>query len=513
MNYRNLKINFAIVLMLLGGAVLVTSGNAQKTPARWKTDIPKTWIDDEIAALEIPLYDPANSPKHIPSEYYYRIPVRPIYKSYAVYAPGKEPPGYFERLSKQEPEIIFDAEKLKTEQDWIRAGELVFDAPISTGKLGGNGPNSELYLRDLKWYERTRAPIANDGTLPFYRYVISEKGKIEIGILSCAMCHTRVMPDGRILKGAQGNFPFDRAMGHDYRSINDVQDARTLERVLFTVPGGDSRPENQFGKMSVEDIALAHEAIPPGVLARHRSNPAYPVQVPDLIGVKDRRYLDRSGLQLHRSLVDLMRYAALNQGGDDLARFGDFLPIAQFFEGKLPDPNTQTRYSDDQLYALALYLYSLKPPKNPNMFGALAARGKTVFEREGCAGCHMPPLYTNNKLTPADGFKVPAEHRQKYDILGMSVRTDPNLTLKTRRGTGYYKVPSLKGVWYRGPFEHSGSVATLEDWFDPRRLQDDYVPTGFKGYGVKTRAVKGHVFGLDLSAGDRTALIAFLRTL
>jgi hypothetical protein len=94
------------------------------------------------------------------------------------------------------------------------------------------------------------------------------------------------------------------------------------------------------------------------------------------------------------------------------------------------------------------------------------------------------------------------------------VGTDPTLALKTRRGTGYYKVPSLKGVWYRGPLEHSGSVATLEDWFDPRRLRDDYVPTGFKGGGgVKTRAVKGHEFGLKLSAEDRKALIAFLKTL
>ena len=72
---------------------------------------------------------------------------------------------------------------------------------------------------------------------------------------------------------------------------------------------------------------------------------------------------------------------------------------------------------------------------------------------------------------------------------------------------------SLKGVWYRGPFEHSGSVATLEDWFDPNRLKDDYVPTGFKGYGVKTRAVKGHEFGLQLSAEDKRALIAFLKAL
>jgi hypothetical protein len=69
------------------------------------------------------------------------------------------------------------------------------------------------------------------------------------------------------------------------------------------------------------------------------------------------------------------------------------------------------------------------------------------------------------------------------------------------------------GVWYRGPFEHNGSVATLEDWFDPKRLDEDYVPTGFKGYGVKTRAVKGHRFGLDLSELDRKTLIAFLKTL
>ena len=102
---------------------------------------------------------------------------------------------------------------------------------------------------------------------------------------------------------------------------------------------------------------------------------------------------------------------------------------------------------------------------------------------------------------------------KRYDILPVMVGTDPASALTTRRGTGYYKVPSLKGVWYRGPFEHNGSVATLEDWFNPARLREDYVPTGFKGYSVRTRAVKGHEFGLYLSAGDKQALLAFLRTL
>jgi hypothetical protein len=54
---------------------------------------------------------------------------------------------------------------------------------------------------------------------------------------------------------------------------------------------------------------------------------------------------------------------------------------------------------------------------------------------------------------------------------------------------------------------------TLEDWFDPRRLRDDYLPTGFRGVGMTTRAVKGYVFGLNLRAADRRDLIAFLKTL
>jgi hypothetical protein len=113
----------------------------------------------------------------------------------------------------------------------------------------------------------------------------------------------------------------------------------------------------------------------------------------------------------------------------------------------------------------------------------------------------------------ADGFEVPDGHRARFDIMRASVGTDSTSTLKTRRGTGYYKVPSLRGVWYRGPFEHNGSVAALEDWFDRARLRDDYVPTGYVGHGVRTRAVPGHPFGLGLSADDKQALIAFLTTL
>ena len=526
---RGVTHRFSALCALLAAlcAPVVNHGSgAQTSPGGFHPSVPRMWEDQAMATVEVPLANPIGSPKHVSADYYYRIPVRPIYKQYLVYAPGHEPPGYMDWLKQQEPQIVWNDKgrtpPLKTEADWIKAGKIVFDSPIH---LDIEDAVTLTEARDPAWYRKTGTPIANDGTMPFARYFIREKGKVEIGAFSCATCHTRVMPDGSILKGAQGNFPLDRSLAFSYRAsvsgskdpAQALGDVRANERSLYAVPWLRPDPLASLGRMSVDDIALPHDAIPPGVMDRHGTNPFYPVQVPDLIGVKDRHYLDRTGLQQHRGIVDLMRYAALNQGGDDLSNFDGFIPADYRNFKKLPDPadpeNVGGRYSDEQLHALALYVYSLQPPPNPNKFDSLAEHGQKVFEREGCVSCHTPPLYTNNKLTPAEGFTPPPGAKEKYDILPISVGTDPNLTVKTRRGTGYYKVPSLKGVSYRSMFGHSGWCATLEDWFDPRRVRGDYVPTGFKPYGVKTYAVKGHPFGLDLSAEDRRALIAFLKTL
>ena len=87
----------------------------------------------------------------------------------------------------------------------------------------------------------------------------------------------------------------------------------------------------------------------------------------------------------------------------------------------------------------------------------------------------------------------PKDHPFREDILPISVGTHPGLALKTRKGTGLYQVPSLRGVWYRGLYLHDGSVASLEEMFD--------------------RTGCAHEFGLKLSTDDKSALIAFLNTL
>lgn len=498
----------SIRYLALAVFLIVLVNQPQDSKVAFTPTIPKTWDDVAMASVELPLATRGMTPVKVSADFYYRIPVMKIYKSYPVYAPGKEPPDYIEFLRQQDPQIVFDAIQLKTEEDWIKAGEVVFDAPLGTEP--GISKPEELYVRVPAWYEATGTLVTRDGVMPYLRYVVREKGKVELGILSCASCHTRVLTDGSVIKGAQGNYPSDRAIAYSLRT-RGFAGVRPLQRMLYAAPWLKDDLHNQLETMRPEEVATVFDLIPSGVNARHGTSPLQPVQIPDLIGVKERKYLDRTGLQRHRSMVDIMRYAASNQTGDLVSRYGQFQPLGVF--GGPPQPTAIVRYSDEMLYALAFYLYSLKPPANPNKFDALAARGKKIFESEECSECHTPPLYTNNKLTVAEGFTVPPTDKLKYDIQPVSVKTDPTLALKTRRGTGYYKVPSLRGVWYRGPFEHSGSVATLEDWFDPSRLRSDYVPTGWKGYGVKNRAVKGHEFGLWLKPEDKAALIAFLRSL
>jgi len=456
-------------------------------------DIPRTWQQSAVDTLELPLAAAKFSPVHIDEASYYRIPERVIYKSYPVYAPGREPAGYADWLKTVEPEVAFDASHLTDEDQWISAGEIVFNAPTSLHPLFFTADD----LRNPAFLAQTGMPVAKDGTIPFARWVVRRKGSVELGSMGCSTCHTRVLADGTVVPGAQGNNPNDRQGALLLRKSAGATGAeKALAQVRsfarqFELPWLADDINHLPASMTLDQFIAAGEAIPPGVTARANTSILLPPQIPDLIGVRDRRFLDHTGLIRHRSIADLMRYSSLAQDVFSADRYGDAAAAAPGVPA--------ARYSDAQLYALALYLYSLRPPANPNRFDSSAERGAALFEREKCGDCHTPPLYTNNRLVPAD--------------TAAGIGVDPRYALETRKGTGYYKVPSLKGVWYRGPFGHNGPATALEDWFDPSRLNPDYVPTGFKGYDGKTRSIPGHPFGLRLSPAERKDLIAFLKTL
>lgn len=442
--------------------------------------IPITWDEAALASMQTPLRDPSRTPKHMSSGDYNQIRALVFYKTYPVYATGREPAGYMERLLQAEPETVFDPARLHTPEDWTKAGEAIFDAPTFF-------ENPKTSRTNPEWFSAAAVPVAADGTYPYVRYVIRKKGQIELGGNSCAVCHTRAMPNGSVLKGAQGNFPVGAISSQSLLRMAKLGNAadlleKSVKPMLtsfFSAPWIRPDPAERLAKLTLEELAAHNSQIPTGVMPRDGATFDASPQIPDLIGIRERRYLNHTGTHLHRSIGDLMRYSALAQGADMGSAWGDFRLVEKL-------PPFLSRYSDEALYALAMYIYALQPPPNPNRADAKSRAGKLVFDREGCGGCHTAPLYTNNQLMTA-----------------RAIGTDPELAMRSRHGTGYYKVPSLKGVWYRGPFGHGGASPTLEDWLDPVRL---------KGGGSR-KAVPGHEYGLRLNPRERSALIAFLKTL
>ena len=164
-----------------------------------------------------------------------------------------------------------------------------------------------------------------------------------------------------------------------------------------------------------------------------------------------------------------------------------------FFDPRLNDPTrfpiavkagfANVRNTPDlitsKLAALHLYQLGLEAPKPPSKsFDAAAAkRGEKIFNGIGtCAGCHIPPLFTE----PGQNLHPPAA------ICTDSFQAD-------RSPTGMYRTTPLKGLsaHAKGGFWHDGRFPTLD-------------------------AVVEHYnscFGLGLSAGQRADLVQFLKSL
>jgi len=140
--------------------------------------------------------------------------------------------------------------------------------------------------------------------------------------------------------------------------------------------------------------------------------------------------------------------------------------------------------------ALAAYIDSLADSLPPPDFAAAASpNGAGLFEAT-CSSCHVPPAFTGEPVSLA--------------VIG----TDPTIGLSADRGTGAYRVPSLRGVGARGPLLHDGTLPSVDAMFDPARLTDTFAQ---RLHGAGT--VPGHLFGLDLSDGDRQDLLTYLHSL
>jgi hypothetical protein len=471
----------------------------------------RLWDDAALASWGVPLAGLGQRPRYRPTSEYYSATVDNL-RTYPVYHPSREPAGYRESLIARGPQPLIDPSALTSDAAWIAAGERVFEELDTPGSRTAD-PDVIAHFTNAaaidKFRDASHDVITKDGILLDYRWVVGTDGVLRISLSSCAGCHSRLMPDGTVLSGAPSNYdlsdaPAVQTMLDQIRVLPNASEAERFY-AQYGVPWLPDDPHATFKAKTNEEMAALEardSGGPPGALfARVNGSPLYKTRMADLRGIADRRYLDATATHLNRGPEDVARYGILVEYADT-ASFGPYV--------MMPGP-LSVRPPDEAMLAMARYLYSLAPAQSPLPHDALVERGRGVFDDLDCASCHPPPLYTTNQVVAVDGFTprtVPG-----VAIAKERVGTDPSLALRTRKGTGFYRIPSLRGLWYRGLYEHSGSITTLEEWFDPRRLEDDYVPSGFRGPGVQHRAVPGHEFGLDLAPDDKQALIAFLRTL
>lgn len=499
---------WAILVVVIAGC---SSPSAAPTPMA--IAVPRLWDDAALASWATPVAGLGVPPTYPSSVEYYAAPVDNL-RTYPLYHPDHEPPGYRDWIRGQGPRPIIEPAGLRTEADWIEAGRRVFEE-LDTPASRSADPRVIAHFTSSTAIDAYRDEhhdaMTRDGVILDFRWVVDQNGVLTVSFSSCAGCHTRLMPDGTVLRGAPCNFDLSAAAAVQLMLAQLEDQPAPLGELLyrdFGVPWLADDPHVRFRAMPDDEVRkfmALDPGEPPGTtFARFNGSLLYPTRMADLRGIKDRRWLDATATHRNRGPADVARYGILVE----YAESGVFGPHRM----RPPEQmHMRVRPPDEAMYAMALYLYSLDPAPSPHRFDELARRGQAVFTASGCPDCHTPPAYTSNEVVPVDGVERP--YPDGLDVLPRRVGTDPGLALRTRKGTGFYKIPSLRGLWYRGLYEHNGSVASLEDWFDPRRLRPDYVPSGWRGRGVTARAVPGHRFGLDLAADDRRALIAFLETL
>jgi hypothetical protein len=479
-----------------------------------QTKVPKIWDDKTLEDWATPIAALSVRPGQFTSGEYYAAPVENL-KTYPVYRPDREPARYWEWLRKQKPQPLVDVSNINTREDWIKAGDSAFRTLVDPS-LRRSDPESIQAVRNIAGYDGVWT--MQDGSLSGLRWVVTERG-IELGFTACAGCHHQPRADGTIGWGVPLGGPpapsrslSPRLPPRSSSSSRFVGDSRSTQYWrTFTVPWAPDPRIERFRDMPDAAFGTARSElgppIPVNVWARNHGSPYFMTKIPDLNNVRFSSYMDATGTHKLRGPEDIARYAAFVSGADPM-EFGSYRILA-------PEQRRITfRFADEVLYAIGQYLMSLEPARNPDPAPpTLIARGREIFSRETCVNCHVPPNYTSGKLTLAQGFTPPADHPNKADIINISVGTDPGLAMRTRKGTGFYKIPSLRGLWYRPLLLHDGSVASLEEMFDPDRLKPDHVPGGWKGPGVTKRAIPGHPFGLGLTSDDKKALLAFLRSL
>lgn len=187
------------------------------------------------------------------------------------------------------------------------------------------------------------------------------------------------------------------------------------------------------------------------------------------------------------------------------------------------------------------FLRSKRPPKYPfPVDSGLASKGEAIYGKE-CAYCHAiaPGSRVGKVIDVAevgtDDNRLVTWTGQAAQIANEKVASLGVQRINMVKTNGYQSV-LLDGLWLRAPYLHNGSVPNLREMLEPQekrakvfwRGYDVYDPAnvGFDTQSAEAQRVgfrfdtslkgngnQGHLYGTKLSAGDKRALLEYMKTL
>jgi CxxC motif-containing protein (DUF1111 family) len=115
------------------------------------------------------------------------------------------------------------------------------------------------------------------------------------------------------------------------------------------------------------------------------------------------------------------------------------------------DAHPEPEITDDETLDLAFFLSNLAPPPRAGSLAPEVLLGELLFERTGCARCHVPAL--ESALGPVPLFSDLLLHDVWPD--GFRGMSEPDA------GPGVFRTPPLWGVRDTAPYLHDGRAASL----------------------------------------------------
>ena len=185
----------------------VTTPAITQTPSPHPTDgkltrAPRIWTEDKFRDWANPIAGINLRPKHLSEADFYSAPVVDL-RTYPVYHPDYEPPGYLESLKKRGPEPLLTLGKARTREGWIEAGRRVFEE-LDAPQTRTSDFRAIEYVRSREALKAFPVGMSKDGQLSGFRWVVETTGELKLTIHECFGCHSRVTPGGTVIIGGQG---------------------------------------------------------------------------------------------------------------------------------------------------------------------------------------------------------------------------------------------------------------------------------------------------------------------